>query len=51
MFPSHVSADAAGTVFLEFFQRDLDGRRKGIVGLDLERFEENDQERAPVQSN
>lgn len=44
MFPAHWPADSAGTVFLEFFQRDLDFRRKGIVGLDLKRLEENDQE-------
>jgi hypothetical protein len=42
MFPAHWRSDAAGTVFLEFFQRDLDFRRKGIVGLDLKRLEEND---------
>lgn len=42
MFPAHWPADAAGTVFLEFFQRDLDFRRKGIVRLDLKRLEEDD---------
>lgn len=51
MFLSHFRANAAGTVFLEFFQSDLDGRRKGIVGLNLERLEQNDQERAPVPSH
>jgi len=42
MFPAHWRSDAAGTVFLEFFQRDLEFRRKGLVGLDLKRLEEND---------
>lgn len=30
MFPAHWPADAAGTVFLEFFQRDLDFRLRGL---------------------
>lgn len=38
MFPYNFSANAAGTIFLHFFQRDMDGRKKGIVGLNLERL-------------
>ena len=36
LFPARNSADRAGLTFLEFFQRDRDGRPKGIVQIDLE---------------
>ena len=37
LFPAEWPADAAGTTYLDFFQRDkLTGRRKGIVLLGLE---------------
>jgi hypothetical protein len=37
MFPSDWPADAHGTSFLQFFQRDRDsGHPKGIVAIDLE---------------
>ena len=37
LFPADWAADASGTNFLRFFQRDKDtGRPKGIVALDLE---------------
>jgi hypothetical protein len=36
LFPADWEADASGTHFLEFFQRDRDaGRPKGIIALDL----------------
>jgi hypothetical protein len=35
LFFADVSADSVGTIFLEFFQTDRDGNRKGIVMLDL----------------
>ncbi len=36
LFPADWSADATGTHFLEFFQRDRDaGRPKGIIAIDL----------------
>jgi hypothetical protein len=38
MFLAHTPADQAGTIFLEFFQKDRDGNRKGIVALDLREF-------------
>ena len=39
MFPSDLPADAHGTNFLRFFQRDRDtGHLKGIVAIDLERM-------------
>lgn len=38
MFPADWAADAAGTNFLHFFQRDKDtGQPKGIIAIDLER--------------
>jgi hypothetical protein len=37
LFPADWPADAAGTNFLRFFQRDRDsGQAKGIVAIDLE---------------
>ena len=39
LFPADGMADAAGTNFLRFFQRDKDtGEPKGIIGLDLKRL-------------
>lgn len=38
MFLSNTRADAAGTLFLDFFQKDRDGFPKGIVALDLRSF-------------
>jgi hypothetical protein len=35
LFPAEVAADAAGTRFLDFFQRDRDGNAKGIIAIDL----------------
>ena len=35
-FVADWAADPAGTRFLEFFQRDREGRRKGIIVLNLE---------------
>ena len=37
-FPNIVEA-GSGEYFVEFFQRDRDGQRKGIVVIDLEEFE------------
>ena len=37
-FPNIVEA-SSGEYFVEFFQRDRDGQRKGIVVIDLEEFE------------
>lgn len=34
LFPAEAGADLGGTVFVDFFQRDREGRRKGIVALD-----------------
>jgi len=39
MLPYNSLANAAGTIFLDFFQKDLDGRRKGIIDLNLESLE------------
>lgn len=36
MFVANWSADPLGTLFLDFFQRDREGRPKGIVQIDLE---------------
>jgi hypothetical protein len=36
MFVASTGADPMGTLFLDFFQRDRDGRAKGIVQIDLE---------------
>jgi hypothetical protein len=37
LFPSAAAADPAGTLFLDFFQRDREtGEPKGIVEIDLE---------------
>jgi len=36
MFVANGRADPLGTLFLDFFQRDRDGRPKGIVQIDLE---------------
>jgi hypothetical protein len=39
LFPAEANADAAGKVFLEFFQIDMEtGKAKGIVKLDLRRL-------------
>jgi|SRR5579862_7430095 len=36
LFPSHETADAAGTTFFKFFQTDkITGQPKGIVAVDL----------------
>ena len=35
LFFADVAADSIGTIFLEFFQTDRDGNKKGIVMLDL----------------
>lgn len=37
-FPVGWRADNAGTQFLEFFQIDRDGNPKGIIAIDLERW-------------
>ena len=37
-FPAQLPEGLSGKTFLEFFQRDRDGRPKGIVALDLESF-------------
>jgi uncharacterized protein DUF6932 len=34
-FIAEVAADTAGTRFLDFFQRDRDGNKKGIIAIDL----------------
>jgi hypothetical protein len=36
MFVANRGADPLGTLFLDFFQRDRDGRPKGIVQIELE---------------
>ena len=36
LFPAQLPEGATGRSWLEFFQRDRDGRYKGIVALDLE---------------
>ena len=38
LFLADVPANSAGTLFLDFFQYDRDGNRKGIVKLDLRSF-------------
>ena len=35
LFIANTAADPQGTLFLDFFQTDRDGRRKGIVVIDL----------------
>lgn len=35
LFVAESRADPQGTLFLEFFQTDRDGRRKGIIVIDL----------------
>lgn len=35
MFLAALPADGLGTLFLDFFQRDRDGRPKGIIQIDL----------------
>lgn len=35
-FPAQLPEGESGVLFLDFFQRDRDGRLKGIVALDLE---------------
>lgn len=39
LFPADAAADPLGTMFRDFFQRDRDGNRKGIIVIDLENFE------------
>lgn len=34
-FPAELTADLAGTAFIEFFQMDRSGNLKGIVAIDL----------------
>ncbi|MDP1647320.1 MAG: hypothetical protein Q8M01_03840 [Rubrivivax sp.] len=36
LFIAATQADELGTRFLDFFQRDRDGRPKGIIQIDLE---------------
>jgi hypothetical protein len=38
LFPAGWPADSAGNLFLDFFQMDRDGRRKGIISVDLVRW-------------
>jgi hypothetical protein len=38
-FPAGWPADSVGTLFLDFFQMDRDGNAKGIVGIDLRRWQ------------
>lgn len=38
LFLADVAANSAGTLFLNFFQYDRDGNKKGIVKLDLRSF-------------
>lgn len=38
LFIAESGADPQGTLFLDFFQTDRDGRRKGIVVIDLTRL-------------
>lgn len=38
-FPAGWPADSAGTLFLEFFQKDRDGNLKGIISIDLVRWQ------------
>lgn len=38
-FFSNIVEAGSGEHFVEFFQRDRDGQRKGIVVIDLEEFE------------
>jgi hypothetical protein len=38
-FPAGWPADITGTLFLDFFQMDRDGNPKGIIAIDLVRWE------------
>lgn len=38
-FPAGWPADSVGTLFLDFFQMDRDGNAKGIVAIDLRRWQ------------
>jgi hypothetical protein len=38
LFLADVSANSTGTKFLDFFQYDRDGKRKGIIKLDVRSF-------------
>ncbi|WP_250122371.1 hypothetical protein [Chroococcidiopsis sp. CCMEE 29] len=38
-FPAGWPADSAGTLFLDFFQMDRDGNPKGIIAIDLVRWQ------------
>ncbi len=38
LFPAHDPADDAGTIYLDFFQRNRDKQAKGIIALDLEQW-------------
>jgi hypothetical protein len=39
LFFAGVPADNAGNLFLDFFQMDRDGQPKGIIAIDLERWQ------------
>lgn len=36
LFLADLEADPMGTIFRDFFQRDRDGRSKGIIVIELE---------------
>ena len=36
LFPADAVADVIGTYYVDFFQSEADGRRKGIIAIDLE---------------
>jgi len=38
-FPAGSPADSLGTLFLDFFQRDREGNPKGIISIDLGRWQ------------
>jgi hypothetical protein len=38
-FPAGWPADSLGTLFLDFFQRDREGNPKGIISIDLGRWQ------------
>lgn len=39
LFPAGWPADTTGTLFLDFFQQDRDGNSKGIIAIDLSRWQ------------
>ena len=49
LFVADARADPQGTLFLDFLQTDREGRRKGIIIIDLRAF--NDHEPAPVRQH